>query len=450
MNRTRLLSEAAAIVDQLRAHSIRTRDDKVIWQGPTGYNTELTPLRMAKLGPYLGDGSLGIVLFLAAFERVCGGGECRSLALRVLEPLRQEVAALIADAEKVKHFRMSIGGFVGAGSLIYGFAKVGELLGEAELLREAHRISVLIDQERIDNDQSLRVQKGCAGAILALLALGDQVSVPDRAGRAPLAAALACAQHLLKTRVSFDGRPPAWPLSPGKPPLAGFSYGAAGVSHSLLRLHEIVGEPALRDAAQEGLSFVRSLYSQEHGSWRDVHVLFQSLYGLRRGTWGDWWVSGSPDDLIALPSPSPPEDEFPEGWCHGAAGIVLGRIGSLALCNTPEGKEEIDRTLRRMQSYALDGDELEGSDDICTGHMGMIELLLSASRRLEDARSLEAALALTDRVCQRRDSRGRYDLSAACGKDVFAPSFLQGVAGVGYTLLRLAAPESLPCILLFE
>jgi lantibiotic modifying enzyme len=450
VDRTQLLSEAAAIVDQLRAHSIRTRDDKVIWRGPTGYDTELTPLRMVKLGPYLGDGSLGIALFLAAFARVCGGGECRDLALRVLEPLRQELAELMADPEKVKYFRMSIGVFIGAGSLIYGFTKVGELLGETELSREAHQFSVLINQERIDNDQSLRVQKGCAGAILGLLALGNTVSVPNQDGRTPLEIARACARHLLKVRVSFEGRPRAWSLSPGKPPLAGFSYGAAGVSYSLLRLHEAAGEQELWDAAQEGLSFVRSWYSPEHGSWRDVHVLFQSRYGLRRGTWGDWWVSGTPSDLIELRSPSSPEDEFPEAWCHGAAGIVLGRIGSLRICNTPEVQEEIDRTLRRVQSYALDGEKLDGTDDICTGHMGTIELLVSAYQRLGDVRSLEAASTLMDRVWQRKQSRERYELSAACGKEVFAPSFLQGVAGVGYTLLRLAAPESLPCLLLFD
>ncbi len=450
MDRTQLLSEAAAIADQLRAHSVRTRDDKVIWRGPMGYDTELTPLRIAKLGPYLGDGSVGIALFLAAFERVCGGGECGSLALRVLEPLRQELAELMADAEKAQHFRMPIGGLIGVGSLIYGFAKVGELLDETELLREAHRLSVLINQERIDDDRSLRVQKGSAGAILALLALGNKVSVPNQEGRAPLEAALACARHLLKTRVSFDGRPPAWPLAPGKPPLAGFSYGAAGISHALLRLHEIAGDQDLWDAAQEGLSFVRSLYSPERGSWRDVHVLFQSRYGLRRGTWSDWWVSGEESDLIELRPPSSAQDEFPEPWCHGAVGIVLGRIGSLRVCDTPEAREEIDRTLRRVRAHALNREELAGSDDLCTGHTGLIELLLTASQRLGDAQSLEAAFALMDRVCRRQRSRGRYELSVAAGREVFAPSLIQGVAGVGYTLLRLAAPETVPCLLLFE
>ncbi len=119
------------------------------------------------------------------------------------------------------------------------------------------------------------------------------------------------------------------------------------------------------------------------------------------------WFSGAESDLIELSSPSSTEDEFPEAWCHGAAGIVLGRIGSLRIDNTPEGQEEIDRTLSRVKSYALDGKELVGSDDLCTGHMGVIELLLSASQRLGDLRSLEAALTLADRVWQRKQSRGR-------------------------------------------
>ncbi|HEX6903338.1 MAG TPA: lanthionine synthetase LanC family protein [Thermoanaerobaculia bacterium] len=450
MDRAQLLNEAAAIVEQLRDHSIRTRDGKVIWRGPTGYGTELTPLRMVKLGPYLGDGYLGVAVFLAAFERVCGGGECGKLALRVLEPLRQELAELAADAEKARQIRFPVGGFVGLGSLIYGFAKVGELLGERDLLREAHLISGLIDQERIDDDQSPRIQKGCAGAILALLALGDEISIPNQEGRSPLEVALACARHLLKVRVSFEGRPRAWPLSVGKPPLAGFAYGAAGVSYSLLRLHEVVAEQDLWDAAQEGLSFVRSLYCPEHGSWRDVRLLFQSRYSPRRGTWGDWWVSGAPSDLIELCPPSVPQSEFPESWCHGAVGIVLGQIGSLHICGTPEGQAEIDRTLRRVRSYASGGEDLDGSDDICSGHMGMIELLLSAHQRMGDVRSLEAAFTLMERVGQRKRSKGRYEFLATCGQDLFAPSFIQGVSGIGYTLLRLAAPESLPCLLLFD
>lgn len=450
MDRTQLLSEAAAIVDQIRDHGIWTRNGKVIWRGQVGYGTELTPLREIKLGPHLGDGSAGIALFLAAFERVCGGGECRDLALRALEPLRQKLTELVADAERANGLRIPIGGFIGLGSFIYGLAKVGELLGEPSLLHEAHLVSTLIDQERIDRDQETRVQKGCAGAILALLALGEKVSAPNQEGRTPLEIARACARHLLKVRIAFEGRPRAWSLSPGKPPLAGFSYGAAGVSYALLRLHEVVGERELWDAAQEGLSFVRSFYCPEHGSWNDVRELFQSRYSLRRGTWHDWWASGIPSDLIEVRSSFSAQGKFPESWCHGAVGIVLGRIGALHIDNTPDVQEEIERTLNRIQSYAFGKEDLDGSDGLCYGHMGMVEVLLSAYQRMGDARSLEAALTLMKRVGQRKSSRGKYDFSVTHGVEIFSPSLFQGVAGVGYMMLRLAAPESLPCLLLLD
>jgi lantibiotic modifying enzyme len=451
MDRAELLSEAAAIVDQIRDHSVRMRDGEVIWRGPTGYGTELTPLREVKLGPYLGDGSAGIALFLAAFERLRGGGECRDLALRAMKPIRQTLAEWMADAKRAREPKAPVGGFIGLGSLIYGMAKVGELIGETSLLQEAHLASALIDPKRINRDQEGRIQTGCAGAILALLALREKFFASNQEGKSPLEIARACARHLLDLRISFEGRPRAWPLSPGRPPLAGFSYGAAGVSYALLRLHEVTGEQELWDAAQEGLSFVRGLFCPEYGSWMDMRALFQSRYRPRKGTWKDWWFSGTLSDLMeAQPSLPPQQDDFPETWCHGAVGIVLGRIGALHISSTPDILEEIEKTLARVQSYALGEEELEAPDDLCYGHMGMIEMLLSAYQRMGDVRSLQAAHALMERVWRRKNGKGQYDFLMTRGTEIFPPSLFQGVAGVGYTLLRLAEPESLPCLLLLD
>lgn len=450
MDRTQLLSEAAVIVDQIRAQGVWTQEGNVVWRGPVGYGTELNPFREVKLGPHLGDGSVGIALFLAAFERVCGGGECRNLALRALEPLRQKLAELIVNREKARNLRIPIGSFIGLGSFIYGLAKVGELLGEKSLLHEAHSVSALIDQERIDHDQQVRIQTGCAGAILALLALGEKVSTINQNGKTPLEIARSCARHLLEVRISFEGRPRAWPLSPGKPPLVGFSYGAAGISYALLRLNEVAGEPVIWDAAQEGLAFVQSLYCPEYGSWRDIRVLFQSRYRPRQGTWKDWWLSGKLSDLIEVRPSSPPQESFPETWCHGAVGIVLGQIGALHIHNDPDAGEQIERTLGRVQSYALGAEDLDGPDELCYGHMGMVELLLSAYERMGNVKSLTAAHALMERVWRRKDVKGQYSFLVPCGPDVFSPSLFQGVAGIGYMLLRLAEPESLPCLLLLD
>ena len=46
--------------------------------------------------------------------------------------------------------------------------------------------------------------------------------------------------------------------------------------------------------------------------------------------------------------------------------------------------------------------------------------------------------------------RGRYNVLAARGTDQFAPTLFQGLAGVGYTFLRLATPTETPSVLLLE
>ncbi len=416
-----------------------------------GYGTEKIPLRMVQLGPQLYDGTAGIALFFAALARVEGEGDSRQWALDAIAPLRRKLGELASDAERAGRLRVPLGGLIGVGSFIYALLKIGELLDEPNLLREAHQATALITPERIAHDQQVRIQTGCAGAILALLALQEQLADSNSSGNAPLNIALQCAEHLLNTRISFEGRPRAWALSPGKPPLAGFSYGAAGICYALLRLYEQTLQQELLNTAQEGLAFVRGLYSQEHGSWQDIRMIFQSRYCPRVGTWKDWWASGTLDDLESVDSSFPPDVHFPEMWCHGSAGIALARIGALHLNDAPEIRHEIQSALDRARRYATNpASSLDAPDDLCCGHMGLIELLLSAQERLGDSDSGEAAHALMDRVQQRKQKRGRYDLSAARGSELFAPSLFQGIAGIGYTLLRLASPQSLPCLLLME
>lgn len=449
MDRPRLLADAAAIADQLRKSCTPTSDGGLTWIGPAGYGTELIPLRKVQLGPQLYDGTTGIALFFAALGRVSGEDEHRELALRILAPLRRKLGVLTADPDRADQLRIPVGSLIGLGSFLYGLLKAGELLDAPSLVREAHAATALITAERISRDRLVRVQTGSAGAILALLAVHARIPEPNPLGKAPLEIACECAQHLLDTRISFEGRPRAWALSPGKPPLAGFSYGAAGVCYALLRLFEATGRQELLEAAREGLAFVRDLYAPEHGYWRDIRPIFQSRYRPRRGTWRDWWAAGSLDDLEEVPEPLPVKDHFPVMWCHGAAGIALGRIGTLSVENTPEAQEEIEGALNRARSYVRN-DALEGPDDLCCGHMGLLELLLCASQQTGNEDALDTALCLMDRVQRRAETKGGYELSAARGTDVFAPSLFQGIAGVGYSLVRLAAPEEIPCLLLLS
>jgi lantibiotic modifying enzyme len=350
-----------------------------------------------------------------------------------------------------------VGGLIGLGSFVYGLLRVGTTLGEESLIRSAKDLTTLFTPARIAEDVRGRLQTGSAGAVLALLALHRALPEPDRDGRTPLQIAFECARHLLDTRASYEGRPRAWPLAPGKPPLGDFCYGAAGISYALLRLYEAVPRPELWDAAQEGLSFVRGLYSPEHKNWRDIRAAFEARFKAPEGeTWRDWWYAPDPTARpvsagIDPSSPLPTVDAFLNSWCHGGAGIALGRLAALPIDDTPEARQEIAGAIEIARAFArAEPFSRAAADDMCCGHMGRAEVLLSAHQILGDEELLADARMIAHRVWRRARDEGRYCCSASRGTDAFCPSLFQGEAGIGYSYLRLAFPEALPSLLLLD
>jgi lantibiotic modifying enzyme len=149
--------------------------------------------------------------------------------------------------------------------------------------------------------------------------------------------------------------------------------------------------------------------------------------------------------------PGPLVDAFQDSWCHGNTGIALSQLASLSWVDTPPVREQLARTLSYLDTLSQpEAFARKAEDDLCCGNMGRADVLLQASLVLGEARWREAAQALATRVWQRARSTGRYEVSASRGADVFAPSLFQGVAGVGYVFLRLAAPQALPCVLFLE
>jgi lantibiotic modifying enzyme len=453
LSRDELIAEATEIARQIRAGARPTSRGDLAWSGPDGYGTEQSPLVVTPFGADIFDGTTGIALFFASLARARDDGELRQLSLDTVAPLRRQLAALAADPERPA---LRLGAFKGVGSYVYGLVTLAMLLEEPSLVAAAHQATLLITPQRIARDRQLRVHTGCAGAILALLALHAEQPDANALGRRPLDLALDCARHLLDTRVAWDGRPRAWALSPGKPPLIGFGYGAAGICHALLRLHGETGESDLREAAREGLDFLRSLYSPTHGRWLDPRGVFEARHRLRAGSWTDWWGSGTPDDV----EPRSAEDlraagptagqRFLRAWCHGSCGILLGKVATLQFDNSATVREEIQAGLDDLCHEAAGPATAGEADDLCCGVTGHAEALLYAHCRLGEPRYLMAAHGMVARAVRRQRRTGRYTLTAARGTHIFAPALLQGLAGVGYACLRLALPRDLPCVLLLE
>lgn len=401
-----LLDAAVAIAAQIRAMAIRGADGGATWIALT-FDPTSERMNLLPMGDDLYGGRIGVALFLAALEHATGGAGFRELALSATLPLRTRLQESILSATG----QSRLGGADGMGSQLYALVRIADWLGDGELLELADRIAHRFIPKRIADDNALDIIGGAAGGILGLLSL----SASSRNGYA-LQAAVQCGDHLLKRRDATDTGHRSWRVSWAPRPLTGFSHGAAGIAYALLRLSQATSELRFRDAAEEGIAYETAVYSAKARNWPDYR------HDAASGT-----------------------DQLMVAWCHGAPGIGLARLGGLPVLDTPAIRQDIANALETTLA-ASDRDV----DHICCGSMGCLEFLLEASRRLGRPELLDEARRRASRIVRRAVETGHYRLHAQVPDVTDSPSLFQGIAGIGYELLRLAEPAGLPSVLLWE
>jgi type 2 lantibiotic biosynthesis protein LanM len=400
-----LTAMAVRLGDMLDAAAVRA-DDGAAWYGLVPLDHD--HLQVSVLGVDLMSGTTGMALFCAALARITGEARFHDLALAATTPAR---AALTSEVRRLNAKSLGLGGGLGLGSVIYSLVRVAGLLDEPDLLEEARAMVGLIDAPLIEADRSADVIMGAAGAILGLLILhrasGDQ---------AALDAAAACGRHLLAARVPDPDGALGWASGrtyKGRH-LAGFSHGAAGFALALLRLYRATGDTAFRAAAEDALAYERKLFMPDVNNWPDFRY-------------------------------RPPPDGVPGlcQWCHGAAGIGLARVGCLDLIDDDHISAEIEAALSCTLAAAT-----SNIDHMCCGNFGRFDFLLTAGLRL--GRPDLVAWARDGASARVGQAAARGEFSWGGGGDRMNPGFFQGVAGIGYELLRLTAPQTLPSVLLWD
>jgi lantibiotic modifying enzyme len=136
---------------------------------------------------------------------------------------------------------------------------------------------------------------------------------------------------------------------------------------------------------------------------------------------------------------------FTTSWCHGAPGIGLARLGTLNILDTPQIRSDLQVALQTTQAYAL-----APLDNLCCGNYGRIELLVAASQRLQQPQLLKVARQRASALVQRATRHGGFRVLAQLPRQAFNPGLFQGYAGIGYQLLRVAFPEQVPSVLLWQ
>lgn len=395
VDRERLLAAARAVGDRLEALALRG-EDGAAWIGLTLERSSFWHLAPAGVDLY--SGLPGIALFLAQLGAITREQRYTELAQAALSTLRRRLGR---DRSAVT----PIGAFNGWGGVVYVLSQLGALWSQPELLREAERLADSLPA-LIADDNHFDIVSGAAGCILSLLSLHHCT-----ASARTLDLALQCGERLLATAQPQD-HGIGWLVPALAPePMLGFSHGAAGIALALGTLSTASGQERFRAAAHAALAYERSRFVPDRGNWPDLRAQ-------------------QPDQ----------RPRFVTAWCHGASGIGLSRLGLLPQLEDAELRAEIAIAL---QTTCEHGFGLNHS--LCHGDLGNLELLLQAGALLDDPRRQAETRRITSMVV---DSIDRDGWRSGLPRGVESPGLMTGLAGIGYGLLRLAAPEQVPSVLL--
>jgi type 2 lantibiotic biosynthesis protein LanM len=404
MSADELMTEATAIAERLRRHAISGDDGAVTWIAPSY-------LRMAEradrgVAYYLYHGAAGIAVFLAGCAAITGEKVYADLANGAIRPIER----VFEDPGVTALLRLEpIGGCNGLGSILYSLVTSSSLLGASHHLDLARTVAAHITAEKIDGDETYDVEGGTAGAIIGLLAL-HQIAADDSL----LAAAISCGEHLLRHRVSSVRGGAAWAASDGLM-LGGMAHGAAGIAMALARLFSACGQSRFLDAARDALRYERSIFDPADGNWPVLSSTGKAPIPMK-------------------------------AWCHGAPGIGLARMGALSVLDDREIRGEIEAAMTTTAAM-----EFSSTDHLCCGNAGQAEALLAGGRRFQRSEWVRAGEDRIAATVERARKLGRYTLRMNdSDNDALIPGFFRGISGIGYELLRFAAPERLPSILSFE
>jgi hypothetical protein len=378
----------------------------------------LTPTVEA-LGPDLYSGSAGIACFLAELHSLTGDASCRRTALgamaRSIDRLRHRPAAVVSP----------LSFYCGHLGVACAARRIGDILGDADLGGMADRlIGPLADE--VDKPHALDVMGGNAGAIPALLALSRRAETTRSCARE---LAIALGQQLCQ-KAARDGRSWTWvpdqATGPGTTaaPLCGMSHGASGMAVALLELHAGTKVPLFLEAARGAFAYEDSVFDHAAGDWPDHR------FGAEQ--------SG--------PGRAP---HRPCGWCHGAAGIALARLCSIAL-DSDHAASHHAMARRALATTLAAAEENLGRPphdaSLCHGVAGLVDILLLGGSQLGDDRLTDRAAGLGQHLI---DHHARsLDYPSGLQSGAVTPSLLLGLAGVGHAFLRLHAPDRVPTVLL--
>ena len=390
--------EALRLGEELWDAAIRDNKGRPEWLG-MDLGADGESFHFGLIGSSLYSGGSGIALLFARLAQAHAGEAAdlwRGRAWSCFEVLA-ELAERNCNEQLFRLVRDLPYGIAGSGGILLAL----RLLQGVGLEAAAPLAEQLIDQlrpERLLADEGVDVIGGVTGLIGPLLLAGT-----------PRAQELAtiCGERLLSLQLENGGWSVGAAGSLHKPPLTGFSHGAAGMGAALARLFSATGDARFAAAAGRAIAYERSVFVAERGNWPD----FRS---------------------------SNEADAFMLSWCHGAPGILLSRH-AIEEAGLADEVSESELDIARASTLAVltynKVAPVDAAAHLCCGVLGLTSLLRFDA--LASGLNLEPAVARAESVliARARAGAGYTFFSVDCGS-LSLPGLFTGKAGAALALME--------------
>lgn len=343
-------------------------------------------------------GNLGILIFLDTLCRIADpGGQIGRVRDRLLDRW------LACDPRTGQHGHGVFDGLTGD---LYA----AQVISGAGIDRQT-RILEVLDGSDDGHRAGLDLFAGASGIVLVLCRLAR-----GQLGTTALDSARPYVRRILADLVTREVGA-SW-NTVDDVPLIGFAHGSAGIVHALREFAELASDELstqCRAAIGAATAWERSRFDAAARNWPDLRPVTAA------GSTG-----------------------FSYSWCNGSAGIGLARAAALRHGADDALVGELEAAVATSLEHGLGLGQA-----LCHGDLGVTDTLLIGAEALcrpqwtDRARQIGAMVAadvLANEGCVTQEFGAGVDL----------PGLVNGAAGVGYQLLRIADPAAVPSVLLLE
>jgi len=338
----------------------------------------------------------GNILFLAQLGKASGLSKFEELAKAGLAGL--EAMNPKEQFENEEQYNVSL--FSGMGSLIYLYFNLGYLWNDNDLIEKGNEVIKYLDIEKISNTNTLDIIGGLAGTLIALCNIYEQTQSTE----------------ILNSirNLSDEFYKQVLGQMKGSEILNGYAHGYAGLALASAKVGHVLEDEMF-------LGFSAQLMEEENKHYNTV-----------TGNWNDLREESQDSDLMY--------------WCHGAPGIGLSR-SLMKEYMTKENQDIIDSDIERVKEKLFDkGYSKDLDHSMCHGAFGNIDMMLQIAAKEDDEALKAFAYECGEKALKDAYDNGfRYGLGDA--KEI--TTFMLGLSGIGYGLLRLSDPR-IPSILAID